>query len=164
MKDAKGHGSDPRGAHSEGVQQVGRPSTMFRGTEKGTTPQSALRMAPTGDLGRGVYLSPNEKIAGSYGGGPKASLSDGSRVVHSYEFNRTLEPQEIAHVFGGAKIGSDVQIVRGDGHKIYDGPWSGKLMESALSPHSNIKAVFGDEKSIGINQIAIRDPSVLKAK
>ena len=23
MKDAKGHGSDPRGAHSEGVQQVG---------------------------------------------------------------------------------------------------------------------------------------------
>lgn len=26
MKDAKGHGSDPRGAHSQGVQQVGVPN------------------------------------------------------------------------------------------------------------------------------------------
>lgn len=26
MKDAKGHGSDPKGAHSAGVDQVGRPS------------------------------------------------------------------------------------------------------------------------------------------
>lgn len=32
MKDAKGHGSDPRGgaAHQEGVQQVGRPVAMQR--------------------------------------------------------------------------------------------------------------------------------------
>ena len=27
MKDEKGHGSDPHGAHSEGVQQVGKPPT-----------------------------------------------------------------------------------------------------------------------------------------
>ncbi len=27
MKDAKGHGSDPRGAHAEGINQVGRYTT-----------------------------------------------------------------------------------------------------------------------------------------
>jgi len=27
MKDAKGHGSDPKGAHAEGVDQIGQPKT-----------------------------------------------------------------------------------------------------------------------------------------
>lgn len=30
MKDEKGHGSDPRGAHSEGVQKVGAGRTQWK--------------------------------------------------------------------------------------------------------------------------------------
>ena len=31
MKDAKGHGSDPRGAHAEGVNQIGQPKLNSQG-------------------------------------------------------------------------------------------------------------------------------------
>ena len=38
MKDAKGHGSDPRGSHSDGVNQVGKPSAF-----RSATPQEFLK-------------------------------------------------------------------------------------------------------------------------
>ena len=31
MKDAKGHGSDPRGAHAEGINQIGQPKLNSQG-------------------------------------------------------------------------------------------------------------------------------------
>jgi hypothetical protein len=166
MKDAGGHGSDPRGAHSAGAQMVGRAAqftngVLFRGTAS-TAP--ALSVAPVGDLSKGVYLTPDARIAASYGGGPTASVKAGTRAVQSYEFNRPLDPKEVAIVFGGAHVGEDVRIHKGDGTLIYSGPWGAKQMEAALAPHSDIKAVFGDEKSIGVNQVAVRDPSILRRR
>ena len=137
------------------------PKAMYRGTASGIDATGAIRPTAIGDLGSGVYLSPSKEIASSYGGGPEASVKNGTRVVHSFGFNRELKPDEVAHVFEGAKVNEDVRIVRGDGTQLYKGPWGAKQMEAALKQHPNIKAVIGDKKSIGVNQVAVRDPSIL---
>jgi hypothetical protein len=133
---------------------------MHRGVARGVSAKDALRPTAVGDLGAGVYLSPSKEIASSYGGGPTASVRAGTRVVHSYRLSRQLQPDEVARVYGGAKYGEDVVLVS-NGSEIYKGPWGAKQMEAALSKHPKIKMVIGTEKSIGINQIAVRDPSVL---
>ena len=56
MKDAKGHGSDPRGAHSAGVDQVGRvptrPLSQLRPTQDAMTNESIGGQKVTLDTGR----------------------------------------------------------------------------------------------------------------
>ena len=139
---------------------------VYRGTEAGPNAQQAIRPMVGGDLGDGVYVTPSEDLAGSYGGGPGASVKKGTRAVHSYDMP-DLPPEHVAYVHGGAKIGEDVRIVNGHGEEIYSGPWDGgtgtpgSKMEAALQQHPQIKAVVGTPESIGVNQISIRDPSIL---
>lgn len=131
---------------------------VYRGTGSGQDPAN-LRSS-LGDLGKGVYLTPSRPIAESYGGGPEASISKGTRQVHAYTMPE-LFPEEVVFVFGGKKIGSPVTLVDGNGLKIWEGDWKGENIERALANEPDIKAVVGTPDSIGLNQIAIRDPSIL---
>lgn len=131
---------------------------VYRGTGSGQDPAN-LRSS-LGDLGKGVYLTPSRPIAESYGGGPEASVNKGTRQVHAYTMPE-LFPEEVVFVFGGKKIGSQVTLVDGNGLKIWEGDWKGENIERALANESDIKAVVGTPDSIGLNQIAIRDPSIL---
>ena len=133
--------------------------TVFRGTEAGGSPvRSSL-----GDLGTGAYVTPHEWLAKSYGGGPTASVRAGTREVHQLEA-KSLYPDDVAYVFGGSRHNEPVSIYSGNGIKLWEGEWSAKNMEDALADHEGIKAVIGTPGSIGINQISIRDPSILKRK
>lgn len=49
MKDAHGHGSDPRGTHSQGVQAVGKPPEMW----------DINRLHPTEDMGEIMITKPD---------------------------------------------------------------------------------------------------------
>src|ERR1700730_11586908 len=55
MKDARGHGSDPRGAHSAGVQQVGRPLSPRVAQVIASNPQG-FSVSPKGDIPTGGYM------------------------------------------------------------------------------------------------------------
>lgn len=124
--------------------------TVYRGVEKGTDAQRAIRMFKGGDLGDGVYVTPKLWLAKTYGGGP-----NGKRVAHAYTVD-PLFPEDVAYLFGD----HEVQLVTGNGIEIYRGEWSGEHLEAALR-HTGITVVIGTPKSIGINQIAIREPSLL---
>jgi hypothetical protein len=134
--------------------------TLYRGTGKA---QAGNLRVTDGDLGRGVYLTKEKSLAESYGGGPNASVQEGTRVVTAYSLPR-LFPDDVAYVFGGKRIADDVVLVSGTGIELWRGEWNaGKNIESALAAHEGIKAVIGTPESIGLNQVAIRDPSILTA-
>ena len=56
MKDAKGHGSDPRGAHAAGVDQIGRtmPLSQLKPTQDALTNASKGGQKVTLDTGESV--------------------------------------------------------------------------------------------------------------
>jgi hypothetical protein len=132
---------------------------VYRGT--GSAQDPANLHSSLGDLGQGVYLTQNRQIAKSFGGGPQASVSKGTRQVHAYTMPE-LFPEEVAFVFGGKRIDSPVTLVDGNGLKIWEGDWKAENIERALADEPGIKAVVGTPDSIGLNQIAIRDPSILR--
>lgn len=135
--------------------------TLFRGTEGTANSKTAIRSMKGGDLGDGVYMTQNQKLASTYGGGPKANISDGTRKVHSYDTN-SLYPEDVAYLFGGRNVGEPVKLVSGNGIPLWEGKWSGTNLENVLQKHNDIKAVIGTPNSVGMNQISIRDPSILK--
>lgn len=149
---------------SEGMMRPYGGGTVYRGVAGGVGRDAARTSPgnPMGDMGRGTYATPNRSIAESYGGGPKASIKDGTRAVHQYRIDHT-PPENVAYLHGGAKSrgpGSNVAIRDGTGRELYHGPWKPELIERALGP--NIKVVVGQHDSIGLNQISVRDPSWLK--
>lgn len=131
---------------------------LHRGVEGIADPKGSLRNFKGGDLGDGVYMTPSRNLAESYGGGPKAKMSDGSRKVFSYTAN-SLYPEDVAYLFGGKKIGSEVSLVSGNGIELYRGPWNPAMVENALG---STKVVIGTPDSIGANQVSVRDASILK--
>lgn len=137
--------------------------TVYRGTEGGITGQQAIRKSAIGDLGPGVYVTKSEDLAKTYGGGPKASVKAGTRKVHQMDL-APLQPEEVAYVFGGKNENEKVTIVRGDDALLWRGPWSSKNMGELFARTPGIKAVVGTPDSIGVNQIAVRDPSLLTPK
>ena len=75
MKDSKGHGSDPRGAHSGGVQQVGvdpyahlKQKLTGDGVHVWRGVNSQRRPADPGDFGSGTYHSTSRARAYEYAG------------------------------------------------------------------------------------------------
>ena len=134
--------------------------TLYRGSEGGIDAATAMRHSPVGDLGAGIYVTPSENIASSYGGGPSASVKAGTRAVHSYEL-QSLYPEDVAYVFGGRKVGEPASLVSGNGIELWSGEWGSAAMEKAIQKHEGIKVVIGTPDSIGINQINVRDPSIL---
>lgn len=137
-----------------------RMPPLYRGVEGGTDAIKALRAFRGGDLGNGIYFTAWKKLAASYGGGPKASVRAGTRVVHTYEITRPLFPEEVAYLFGGAHDGDECRLVSGNGIEFWRGPWESALIEQALADQE-ISIVIGTPESIGVNQIAVRDPSLV---
>ena len=127
---------------------------LYRGVEAGTNAQRAVRVFRHGDLGDGVYVTAHEWLAKTYGGGP-----NGARVVHRYQIE-PLFPEDVAYLFGGGVSAEDVSLISGNGIELWRGPWSGANVEAALRSH-DIKLVIGTPKSVGVNQIAVRDPQLL---
>lgn len=135
--------------------------TVFRGTAASTT--DVLKPAAKGDLGAGLYLTPNQRIAASYGGGPKATVANGMRKVHEIEI-APLQPEDVAFIFGARKVDEKVTVIRGDDALLWRGPYSGENLEDLFKRMPDIKAVVGTPESVGLNQIAIRDPSIVTLK
>jgi len=140
--------------------------TLYRGTESGPNEmQAATRFMVGGDLGNGIYTTQDQKLAGSYGGGPSARVGRG-RTVHTFDIPPQF-PEDVGYVFGGMGQNDPVKIVSGNGIPLYEGPWTGGTgkhigeMENALN---GIKVVIGTPNSVGVNQISIRDPSILRLR
>lgn len=142
---------------------------VFRGVE-GTAkdPLLAARHFKGGDLGDGIYMTQQEWLAKEYGGGPKARIKDGTRIVHEYDIN-PLFPEDVVYVFGGAD-GGETRFVSGNGIELWRGNWRGSGMGSGRSNPdvekalSGVKVVIGTPDSIGHNQVSIRDRSILTPK
>lgn len=134
--------------------------TVYRGVEAGTDAQRAIRVFRGGDLGDGVYVTAKEWLAKTYGGGPSASVKNRRRVVHAYRLD-ALFPEDVAYLFGAAIGGQPVILVSGNGIVLWRGQWSGEAIEHALHGH-DIALVIGTPDSIGVNQIAVRKPSLLQ--
>lgn len=134
---------------------------LYRGVEGGTDAARAIRHSGGGDMGDGVYLTAHAPTAATYGGGPRASISAGTRVVHAYTIVKVLYPEDVVFMFGGRLIGSTVTLVSGNGITLWSGPWKSKQIEAALAEH-DAKIVVGTEHSIGRNQVCVRDFSLLR--
>lgn len=128
--------------------------TVYRGVEAGTDARRAVRTFRGGDLGDGVYVTPHEWLAKTYGGGPT-----GARIVHAYRIDPQF-PETVAYLFGGRRTDDPVSLVTGNGIKIWQGDWSAANIEAALHGH-DVVLVIGTPESVGLNQIAVRDPSLL---
>jgi hypothetical protein len=133
---------------------------LYRGVETGPDATQALRYFKGGDLGDGIYLTAWKELAASYGGGPKASVRSGTRVVYAYQVT-PLFPEDVVYLFGGLRRREPVRLVSGNGIELWEGPWVSSEIEAALRQHGG-KVVIGTPDSIGINQVAVRDRSILK--
>jgi len=86
MKDAKGHGSDPRGAHTAGVQQVGQP--LYHGSPKAAQIKRqgfsldtiSKNSGSLGITGTGVYVTSDPKRAALYGTVLDVGLAPGLKL------------------------------------------------------------------------------------
>jgi hypothetical protein len=130
---------------------------QYRGTGVG---QAGNLNQMMGDLGRAVYLTPHEWLAATYGGGPQASVAKGTRVVTPYNI-APLFPEDVGYIFNGAQRGSNFNLFSGGGVELARAPWSIENMENVLSKH-DLKAIVGTPQSIGVNQLAVRDPSIIQ--
>ena len=149
-----GSGAVPRTPDDIDPAKMVKLPTLYRGSGVG---QAGNLNVADGDIGRGVYLTPNRKIAESYGGGPTASVSDGTRVVTAYTVPH-LYPGDVVYVFGAKRVDDDVSLVSGTGIELWKGTYSPANVERVLAQQDDLKAVIGTPDSVGLNQIAIRDP------
>lgn len=127
---------------------------VYRGVEAGTDASNAIRLSRGGDLGDGVYVTAQEWLAKTYGGGP-----GGKRVVHRYKVD-PLFPEDVAYLFGGKKTGELVSLMTGNGIKLWQGDWTSANLEAVLR-RNGMELVIGTPNSIGLNQIAVRNPRLL---
>lgn len=164
--------SPPPGVTSElnviPFDAYGIPAGLFRGTESGS-PEATLRETEGGELGGGYYLTPSRDLAATYGGGPTASVKAGSRVVHEFSWNRTIGPDDVAYLKGGAAVGTEAQLLSGVGFVIWAGKWSGGKSESEnrdamfrAAKAAGVKVLIGLDDSVARNQVAILDRSIIK--
>lgn len=152
------------------------PEHLYRGTEKGSYEQTA-RYFKGGELGGGVYHTPEEGIAATYGGGSTASTAAGSRVVHKVAWARKPTPREIAYAentrepsaYGAAKFDAGrSRIVTGAGKVIWRGEaWGSNYMSDrpdmlAAAQKAGVKVLVGLSTHVGTNQISILDQSIVK--
>jgi hypothetical protein len=132
---------------------------LYRGVEGQTDAVKALRYFTGGDLGDGIYFTPDRRLAATYGGGPRASIRAETRVVHTYRLAHALYPEDVTFLFGGLRSGEGVSLFSGNGIRLWHGPWATPEMEQALKRGGRL--VIGTPDSIGVNQIAVRDPSLV---
>jgi hypothetical protein len=147
MKDAKGHGSDPRGGHSAGVQKIGRPiavskrainiikknaTTGFSVKPNGQVPKSGFQIAMQGrtdknpiDLNNieshvAAHVEANRDVYASphtYIGGWNSPYTG---KVH-LEPSRTIPDRDVAVKLGVARN----QVSIWDNHRMQDIPTGG---------------------------------------
>lgn len=135
--------------------------TLYRGVEGATDSKNAVRKTSGGDLGDGCYLTPWYNLAASYGGTSKSKISDGTRAVHRYTLKRELYPEEIVFMFGNGTANNPIRLVTGSGIEIWRGPWNVSEIEKELSSQHGIAIVIGTPLSLGVNQVCVRDFSLL---
>jgi hypothetical protein len=140
---------------------------IYRGTEAGTK-GAETRAAPRGELGPGIYFTPDAKLAASYGGGPTASIAKGTRVVHTAELARDLKAEEIGTLEGGSRDGETARLVS-NGKELWRGEWNARKSQEAnyqamvkAIKGAGLKMIVGADDSIAINQVAVTDPNILK--
>lgn len=148
-------------------------NTLYRGTEGGT-PGAALRKSSDGEIGPGIYYTPHKWLASSYGGGPKASVKDGTRVVHEATVDQ-LAPEHVAYAWqpkADAGTGAPTYITSHTGDLLHTYDPLGNTPEAVQSrmaipgvmQQNGVKMIVGHDDSIAGNQVSVIDPSVLKLK
>ena len=147
--------------------RYGTPSRLFRGTEPGR-PELTLRESADGEMGRAFYLTPQQWLAETYGGGPKASVKDGTRIVRGYDFTRSIGPEDVAYLEGGSTGMDDAVLRSGVGFEIWRGKISAKKDEAPnraamnkAAREAGVKMIVGNDDSVAINQVAVLDKSIL---
>lgn len=144
-------------------------STLLRGTEGGN-PAARLRVTGDGEMGPGTYATQHQWLASSYGGGPKASVAKGTRVVHSMPIG-PLEPKHVGYVYQGLNDTNGIAHLsdnRGDILHWFDA--LGNTPEARQSrqdlvkvaKQNGMKILVGHDDSIATNQVNILDHSVLQ--
>lgn len=107
MKDAKGHGSDQHGAHSDGVQQVGQPKT-YSWTK---LPHSM-----------GHVLCVNGNLADQVGGvRAQAKRDGGNEYIGSYSYPQSTGNNPSGYSFHGSVQGAK-NYVEGSLAKFWEPP------------------------------------------
>ncbi len=144
------------------------PDKFYRGMESGN-PKAALRESEFGELGRGIYVTPERWLAASYGGGPKASETAGTRSVHEFKFKRKLYPDEVGYLVGGRSGSEDAKLISGNGIELWAGKLTGALAErptfremNDAARGSGLRLLMGMPDSVAINQAVILDASIVK--
>lgn len=91
MKDAKGHGSDPRGAHASGVEQIGKPvaaQDWFNGSKVVDSAGQPLTVYHGSPDVRQVleegFKTPHERFSGKQGEDEGYFATSDYRVANSY--------------------------------------------------------------------------------
>ena len=111
MKDAKGHGSDPRGAHSEGVNAIGRLSTEDFFAKSAADWDAAYEQAKqilSGSNPKAVFESGDRKMIVSKSLDPRYDFRvtnfDAKGPVGHREYN-TGDIKDLAYEINDARIG-----------------------------------------------------------
>lgn len=137
---------------------------LFRGTGRGDA-ISTLRPMEGGELGGGVYLTPQPEIAASYGGYPGATVKSGGRAVHQYKLARTINPMEIGYLSGASDYGGTGTLTDGTGRQIWQGTISDDQSSSVVAETARLaglKLLIGLDESLAFNQVSILDLTLLE--
>lgn len=146
-------------------------NTLYRGTEAGT-PGAALRKSSDGEMGPGIYYTQHKWLASSYGGGPKASVKNGTREVHEAEVG-PLAPEHVAYAWqpaADAGTGKTTYITSSTGDLLHtydplgNGPEAVQSRQAipGVMQQNGVKVLVGHDSGIAGNQVSVIDPSILK--
>lgn len=146
---------DPNAKIDTGTVYRGVETTQRNGAK--STPTNSLRAMTNGDIGDGIYFTREEWLAGTYGGGPRASLKAGTRTVFKYRI-KPVFPDAVLWVFGGVESGGPLQLWSGTGVMIFEGDF--RDIER-ICHREQAALVIGTRHSYGLNQICVREKSLV---
>ena len=131
MKDAKGHGSNPRGAHAAGVEQVGK--LMYHGSPFNFSSFELAHGGPSSKVG--MWLSDDPKIAQEYAKIGSRYTDQGGPYIYQANVTGRLATQQDYE-----KVHNAVPPIRGTKYN-----------------HEHDAAVFGKLKATGFDGVRFGD-------
>lgn len=75
---------------------------------------------------------------------------------------RPVYPEDAVYVFGGQRRDQDVVLVSGTGIELWHGPWGNEPHSAMDTALNGSRLVIGTVDSIGVNQIAVRDATLIQ--